>query len=280
MTEMEFTGSFSFLFIFQVPIINYMKYKNPDLKIHMTGLVGEDYYYKDENGPTIDGYTGVDPNPIVRRPADQYLNLFRTTPRRYVRAGLYAEKPKDTGEYVIFCSRYHDAYKDLDPNGNRHANSDVECDRKYLELLSKEVKVYITGLPGECYEFTDIDNVESIVNIPLKDKPATLLSLTNHSLGVISTAASAIATYGMCVGTPTMCFNTHRYQERYGLSDGSDRDSALNPFGTYNHCYKYIEPDAQYRFKETMNFLERSANEKRFLRNTLIEETNLDWRWR
>lgn len=282
MVEMEFTGSFSFLFIFQIPIINYMKWKDPSTKIHMTGLVGEDYYYKNEYGlPILDGYTGVVPDPNVRRPADQYLDFFRKTPRRYVRAGLYAEQPDDDGDFVIFCSRYHKAYEHLDPNGDRHANSDYECDREYLKLLSKDVKVYITGLPGECYEFEDIDNVESIVNIPLENKPRVLLGLTNKALAVISTAASAVATYGMCVGAPTMCFNTHRYQRLYGASDGSNRDTALNPFGTYNHCYDSIKPDATYRHAETLRFLDSASREKRFLRDVFNEDSgDLGWRWR
>jgi len=253
--DIEFNGSFSFLFIFQIPIVNYIKWRHPETKINVTGLEGEDYYYKNEFGHSIiDSYIDTPQNANVRRECDKYMTRFRQMPRRYVRAGLYAEKSLDDSDYVIFCSRYHKAYADLNPNGNRHANSDFNCDYEYLKLLSKEIKVYITGLPNECYEFNDIDNVESIVNIPLKKKPPILLSLTNNALGVISTAASAIATYGMCVGTPTMCFNTHRYHKSYGTPDGNNRSAALNPFGTYNQCYKQINPNAQHRFEQQCNF--------------------------
>ena len=278
MLELEYTGSFSFLFIFQAPIINYIKYKNPDEVIHMTGMEGEGFYYRDENGPTIDKYTGVPQNAEVRRPTYHYMDAFRNTPRRYVRHGLFADDV-ETEDCVIFCSRYHKAYADLDPNGDRHANSDEQCDRDFLSLLAKQVKVYITGLPGECYDFTDIPNVESLVNLPMEEKPAKLLALTNKSLGLISTAASAIATYSMCVGTPTMCFNTHRYQDRYGAPDGSLRGAQLNPFGTYIQSYEKIEPNYLLRYEETMRFLESSSKQPRCMRDTLIEEKDLGARW-
>jgi len=280
MIHMDFVSSFAFLWIYQIPIVNYMKWKNPDLKIHMTGLIGEDYYYKNEHGiPTIDAYTDVEPNASVRRPCAEHMPFFRSQPRKYCRTGLYAEDIDENDDFIIFCSRYHEFHKDLDPNGNRHANSDTDCDLEYLKLLAKEVKVYITGLPGECNEFEDIDNVESIIHVPMKDKPRLLLSLTNKARALVSTAASSIAVYSMCVGTPTMCFNLHRHPEKYGAPDGSNRHASLNPFGTYNHCYESIQPDAKYRFEETMKFLEASSNTPRFLRDTLIEEDNLAWRW-
>ena len=300
-----YVGSWGHLFHFHIPIVNRLRERNPDIFIVSAGFIGDDFYYKDDKGKmTIDAYIEFPTDPDVRRVyglsqanhaddikrADKIceehygpININLKTPthdsawfkflsqmaRTHYRLGLFAE-PANDSNYVVLHSKNARGLADRDPRGTPIANADYETDVEYVRLLSQHVKIYICGIPNECYTFEG-ENVVDITGLSAEERPRVLLPLTNEALCMVSTSSGSTANYAMSVGCPSICFACRRYRDNY--------DTKYNHYRVPTRHHVLFPFDAEKRVEDTLDFLESIKDKPRYECEILRLDTDLTSKW-
>jgi hypothetical protein len=303
-----YTGSWGHLFHVHIPICNYIRMSCPDAYIISSSFIGDDYYHRDENGKmTIDAYIGypiftdlrknygmseypkyvqnapklvetlfgsIDIPFITPQKDYEYVNdVYLRCKRRCVRLGTFAPPSIDDGDFVLLHTKYHPLLG-TDAAGTAR-NPEKANEEKFIQELSKRIKVYVIGVPGWCYTYEG-GNVKDLTHLSDECRPHILLGLANKAKAMITTTASSTLNYALSVGCPSLVLNSRHYTGNYAGATGKEREAKWNYFGTLTHNYSPAILDVKERMAKVEEFLHAVDNEPRYLRDVVLHEDHLE----
>ncbi len=311
-------SAWTYQLLFDIPILARIREQNPDAYIVAAGYVGEDYYYRDNKGKSlIDAYIEFPTDNMIRKatglrhaeydesiyqakdimlrhfgrldkalftPFDDHVwksQIAAQYPRTHYRLGTFAPPPMDTGEYIVFHSKYSKLWHDVENTDDIAgvSNADIWTDHTLIERLSERYRVYVTGMPGECYTFSG-PNIINLVDIPPAYKAPILLSLMNNAVAFVSTMAASVTTMAMLTGCPTIQFNAKRYIRHWAGTSGTSREGGWNPFNTFTRQYeKSAKVDSHVRLTQIEQFIADSKNTDPYWHDVVRVDKNLLEAW-
>jgi len=300
-----YVGSWGHLFHFHIPIVNRLREENPDAFIVSAGYIGDDFYYRDENGDhTIDAYLAYTTNSDIRRvygifQADygeikdarevcietfgridvdhtnpgsdhEWMQFLHRMKRTHYRLGMFPQADYTDGKnYVVLHSKNSKPLAGRDPRGEQISNADYEFDKEFVAALAKHIKIYVIGIPGECNTFEG-DNIEDFTDLSAEKRPEVLLPLTNGARAMVSTSSASTINYALSVGCPSICFACRRYKNNH--------DTKYNYYGTPTRHHVLMEFDVNARVQDILNWLNEIKGRRRYTDNIIrIDERMQDW---
>jgi hypothetical protein len=247
-------GEFGHLLMFVLPKINAIRKENPNLHITFASFEDDYIYFRDNNANwTIDEYwafprwpanrgchecQGGDPHEYMfqtrqrvdqllkqyghkkvvlldtpRFSLNQYANTFKQNPRIFYAMKNFVknEEPIDKDEYIVVYARDKKM-----PEGFAR-NWVPERWHEFMNVLSKDYKVYVCGVKDEAIQFDWNDRVINMTHLEGIERSKKSLNILANAKFVVSDCSGS-ANFALHTGVPCFISGPSPYQKGFEIN--------------------------------------------------------------